>query len=127
MSPEEIINTFIAAIEAKQVDTAVSMTSENVSYENMPSKPIVGRDGVAKTLNSFLAPASNVDWQIVRQWSIAKTVINERLDRFQIGDGWLELPVAGIFEIDDNGQIVLWRDYFDMNSYVSQFAELNPS
>ncbi len=51
-------------------------------------------------------------------------MINERLDRFQIGDGWLELPTAGIFEIDDNDQIVLWRDYIDMGSYTRQFAKL---
>ncbi len=127
MSPEEIVNTFIAAIEAKDVDTALSLTSETISYENMPSSPITGREGVAKTLNSFLAPATNVDWQIVRQWSVGRTVINERLDRFQIGDGWLELPIAGIFEIDDDDRISLWRDYFDMGSYVRQFTELSQS
>jgi len=127
MSPEEVVNTFIAAIEAKDVDAAVSLAAENISYENMPSTPITGRDGVAKTLSGFLAAASTVDWQIVRQWTVGRTVINERLDRFQIGDGWLELPIAGIFEIDDNDQIVLWRDYFDMGSYLSQFTELTGS
>ncbi len=127
MSPEEIVTTFIAAIEAKDVDTAVSMTSESISYENMPSTPITGRAGVAKTLNGFLAPATEVDWQIVRQWSIGRTVINERLDRFRIGDGWLELPIAGIFEIDDDDRIVLWRDYFDMGTYVRQIGELSAS
>ncbi len=127
MSPEEIVTTFIAAIEAKDVDAAMSMTAENISYENMPTTPIVGRDGVAKTLSGFLAPAGDVDWQIVRQWAVGRTVINERLDRFQIGEGWLELPIAGVFEIDDNDQIVLWRDYFDMGSYLSQFAKLTSS
>ena len=51
-------------------------------------------------------------------------MINERLDRFQIGDGWMELPIAGIFKIDGDGKIALWRDYFDMGSYTRQFAKL---
>lgn len=124
MSPVETVNAFIAAVEAKDIDTAVSMLSESISYENVPMAPMTGRGSVAAALRQFLAPVSNVDWQIRSQWAIGRTVINERLDRFQFSTGWLELPVAGIFEVDDNDQIVLWRDYFDMNTYVQRVAEL---
>jgi len=124
MSPEEIVNAFIAAIEAKDIDTAMSIVSETISYENVPMAPISGRENVAATLEAFLTPVSNIDWQILNQWAIGRTVINERLDRFQFDNGWLEMPVAGIFEIDDNDQIVLWRDYFDLNTYVRRMAEL---
>jgi limonene-1,2-epoxide hydrolase len=51
-------------------------------------------------------------------------VINERVDRFKIGDGWLELAVAGIFKIDRDDKIALWRDYFDMAGYMRQLTEL---
>lgn len=127
MSPEEVVNAFIAAIEAKDVEAAAALTAEAISYENMPTTPITGREAVAKTLNGFLAPATEVDWPVTRQWAVGRTVINERLDRFKIGDGWLELAVAGVFEIDDNDQIVLWRDYFDMGSYTRQLAKLTAS
>ena len=50
-------------------------------------------------------------------------VINERVDRFHIGDGWLELPVAGFWEVRD-GLITLWRDCFDMSAYTSQLDAL---
>ena len=50
--------------------------------------------------------------------------MNERLDRFAIGGGWLELPVAGFFEVTDDGLISLWRDYFDMSTYLSQLSAL---
>ncbi len=124
MSPAETVAAFIAAIEAKDVDAAVALAAADISYENMPTDPIVGHEGLARTLHSFLAPASTVEWRILKQWTFERTVINERLDRFQIGDGWLELPIAGIFEIDDDGKISLWRDYFDMGSYTRQFAKL---
>lgn len=124
MTPEATVDAFIAAIEANDVDAAVAMTAAEISYENMPLAPIVGHDGLAATLRGFLAAVSAVEWRILRQWSVGGSVINERLDRFRIGDGWLELPVAGFFEVDDTGRITLWRDYFDMGSYVEQFNRL---
>lgn len=124
MTPAETVTAFIEAIERKDVDAAVAFAAPDISYENMPIDPVVGHEGLAATLNGFLAAASEVDWQILSQYEIGDTVVNERLDRFRIGDGWLELPIAGIFRIDDDGKIALWRDYFDMGSFQRQFAEL---
>jgi limonene-1,2-epoxide hydrolase len=124
MTPIEIVDAFIAAIEAKDIDAAVALTADDVSYENMPIDPVVGHDELATTLHGYLDTAGEVDWRIVEQWAVDRTVINERVDRFQIGDGWLELPVAGIFKIDDDGKIALWRDYFDLASYMRQLTEL---
>ena len=124
MSPSETVTGFIKAIERKDVDAAVSLTSPDISYENMPTDPIVGHEGLAATLDMFLGPAETVEWQMLSQYEIGSVVINERLDRFQIGNGWFELPIAGVFHVDDKGKIDLWRDYFDMGSYQRQYAEL---
>lgn len=124
MSPLEIVNRFIAAIEANDVERAVALAAPDISYENMPIAPIVGREAVAATLRGFLGAATAVEWRIVSEWEIGRTVVNERVDRFQIGSGWLELPVAGVFNVNGDDEIVLWRDYFDMSSYTSQLARL---
>ncbi|MDP7599231.1 MAG: limonene-1,2-epoxide hydrolase family protein [Acidimicrobiales bacterium] len=123
MTPTETVNAFIAAIERKDVEAAVALVSDDVSYENMPMQPIVGPEAMAATLEMFLAPASEVEWPVLRQFEVGNVVVNERLDRFKIGDGWLELPIAGVFEVVD-GRIRLWRDYFDMATYSRQMAEL---
>jgi limonene-1,2-epoxide hydrolase len=125
MTPAETVTTFIAAIERKDIAAAVALTAADISYENMPISPVVGHDGLAATLEMFLAAAAEVDWQILNQYEIGSVVFNERLDRFRIGDGWLELPIAGVFHIDDSGKIVLWRDYFDMATYERQLAALS--
>lgn len=124
MSPAETVTAFIEAIERKDIDAAVALTAEEISYENMPADPVVGHEVLAGMLNAFLGPANEVDWQILTQFEFGTTVLNERLDRFQIGSGWLELPIAGVFHINDEGKISLWRDYFDMGSYQRQFSEL---
>ena len=122
-TPEQVVADFIAAIEAQDVESAVALVADDISYENMPMDPIVGRDAVAAALTMFLEPAASVDWPVLRQITSGNCVINERLDRFEIGSGWLELPVAGVFEVN-NGRISLWRDYFDMGAYQRQMAEL---
>jgi limonene-1,2-epoxide hydrolase len=122
--PGEVVTAFIAAVEAKDLDTALSLVTDNVSYENVPIAPIVGKHAMRATLDMFLKSASRVEWRMLRQVVSGSVVINERLDRFQIGDGWLELPIAGFFEVTDDGLISVWRDYFDMSTYTRQFTAL---
>jgi limonene-1,2-epoxide hydrolase len=122
MTPTQIVNAFIAAIEAGDIDRAVSFLDEKISYENVPVKPIVGAENVRNALRSFTAGTTAVEWVIVSQVAIGNTVINERIDRFQVNGKWAELPVAGFFNVNDAGKITLWRDYFDMNTYVQQMA-----
>lgn len=124
MSSGDTVKSFIEAIERQDLDAARQMLAEDVSYENMPLQPILGREAVLQVITSFLEPAELVDWKILRQWDCDGVVINERIDRFRIGNGWLELPVAGFFEVDAQDQISLWRDYFDLGSYLSQLADL---
>lgn len=120
----QVVGAFIAAVEAKDLDTAIGLLADDVSYENVPMQPIVGTAAVRAALNGFLGSAGEVEWKILREMAAGNTVANERIDRFQIGSGWLELPVAGFFEVDEAGKITLWRDYFDLNSYLRQHAEL---
>lgn len=123
MTPQEVVGAFIAAIEARDVDAALAFLAEDVSYENMPMDPIVGREMTGMVLRSYLDISTEVEWRIVREVVDGDVVINERVDRFHIGGGWLELPVAGFWEVRD-GLITLWRDYFDMTAYTTQLAGL---
>jgi limonene-1,2-epoxide hydrolase len=123
-SPQQVVAAFIAAIEAKDVEGALGLVRDDVSYENMPIQPIVGKEAVRATLHAFLGAATRVDWQILREVVVGNVVVNERLDRFEINGKWLELPVAGFFELDDEGRIARWRDYFDMGAYTSQLTAL---
>jgi len=124
MSPSETVDAFIAAIERLDIDAAVALLAEDVVYHNVPMQPMTGRDAVRATLASFLGAASETEWPVSSQIATGNRVANERVDRFKIGDGWLEMPVAGFFEVDDDGLIAVWRDYFDLATYTDQMAKL---
>jgi len=124
MTPSETVTAFIEAIERLDIDGACAFVAEDISYENVPMQPVVGRDGVHATLSRFLGSASEVEWPVSSQLATGNRVANERVDRFKIGDGWLEMPVAGFFDVNDDGLITLWRDYFDLATYTDQMAIL---
>ena len=121
----DVVTAFIQTLERKDIDAAVLMLSEDVSYENVPIQPIVGREAVRTALGAFLNAATRVEWVVSRTVASGNAVVNERVDRFEINGKWLDLPVAGVFEVSDDGLITLWRDYFDMNTYTSQMASLS--
>ena len=118
-TPEEIVDKFMRHINEKDLDSATALLSENCEYDNVPMGKVFGRT----TIHEYLLPAmercTEIDWITTRQAAKDELVLNERLDRFLWPHGWVEVPVAGIFEVI-NGEITLWRDYFDLPTYIDQ-------
>jgi limonene-1,2-epoxide hydrolase len=55
-------------------------------------------------------------WDILSIVSKGDIVIAERLDRTSAGEKKVDLPCAGVFEME-KGKIKILRDYFDSNTY----------
>ena len=125
MTPDELVRTFIKHIEAKDLDSACALMTEDCEYDNVPMSKVFGIEAVKQVLGPFTAGCSEIDWVIMRQSSAGDMtsgiVLNERIDRFKMGERWVELPLAGVFEVK-NGKIALWRDYFDLGTFQKAMA-----
>ncbi len=121
MTPAEIVDAFIAALEAKDLDTALALVTDDCEYDNVPMAKVHGPAGIREVLAPFLGGCEEIDWVVHHQVEQGDVVMNERVDRFKMGERWIELPVAGLFVLRD-GRIALWRDYFDRESFTSQLA-----
>ncbi len=119
MTPGETVTAFIRAIEADDLDTACSLVGANCEYDNVPMGKVFGPEAIRDLLAPMLSAASTIDWVVHRQAVDGPVVFNERLDRFEMPFGWLEIPVTGVWEVHD-GAITLWRDYFDETTYRDQ-------
>lgn len=119
MSAGEIVGAFIAAVERRDIDAAMELLDDDIVYDNVPMPVMEGRDVVRAGLGAFIGGADEIEWVVHRQVESGGTVMNERLDRFRFGDRWLEVPVAGVWEVAD-GCITLWRDYFDLETFTKQ-------
>jgi limonene-1,2-epoxide hydrolase len=123
MTPEETVNEFIARVCRFDLDGACELVTDDVEYDNVPMGKNFGPEGIKSVLGLMAGGLDQAEWVIHRQVAAGNIVMNERTDRFGAGDKWLELPVAGIFEVHD-GKISLWRDYFDMGTFNDQLAGL---
>jgi len=68
-------------------------------------------------IGGFIGPWSETAGEIVSLISEGDYVAAERLDKTKAGDKQVDLPCFGMFEMSD-GKIKVWRDYFDLNTYV---------
>jgi limonene-1,2-epoxide hydrolase len=119
VEPDGVVRDFVAAIERKDVDAALALVTDDVVYDNVPIGAVAGPNGIRTALSGVLGAAQRVEWVTRHQVGVGDVVMNERLDRFQIGGRWVEVPVAGVFVLRD-GRIALWRDYFDLATYRRQ-------
>jgi limonene-1,2-epoxide hydrolase len=118
----EIVTQFCAQWKANiDIDAVLDFFTDDAEYVNVPiDPPNVGKDMIRATVEGFTGAASTIEFVVHMQAENSDgTVMNERTDRFLIGDTWVELPVMGVFELTD-GKISKWRDYFDLNQFMSQ-------
>ena len=116
MTPAEVVQGMIAAIERKDLAAACAFMADDVEYDNVPMAKVFGVEAVTTTLAPFIGGCTRIEWVVNHQAASGEVVMNERVDRFEMGGRWVELAVAGLFIVRD-GKIVLWRDYFDLGAF----------
>lgn len=120
-SNEELIRDFCLAWSRRDIDELVGYFTADAVYHNIPMDPVKGTDAIRNVLNLFVPGSSEIAWTIHNIASNGSLVFTERTDRFVVGDKSIDLPVAGVFEIDD-GKIAAWRDYFDLKTWTKAFG-----
>jgi limonene-1,2-epoxide hydrolase len=123
-TPEQIVDEFIARIVRLDLDAACELVSDDVEYDNVPMGKVTGPEGIKSVLGQMAGIVTEVEFVTHRQVAVGNTVMNERTDRFGREGVWGDLPVAGIFVVED-GKIVLWRDYFDMGTMTEMITKLS--
>ena len=122
MTPLETVNAFMTAAAKRDYDRALPLLTEDVEYQNMPIAPVKGRDAVKEQLEALLAMGTDSEWKVLNEVTSGNMVMNERVDRFQLGGKWAELPVMGVFILRDD-LIAEWRDYFDLQTIMGQISD----
>ena len=114
-TPTQVVEAFLDAFIALDLDTALTYIAEDCEYTNIPMGTVRGPAGVREVLEPFAAPIRENQFIILRKAAAGPMVFMERLDRHRLDHGWRELPVNSVFEVQD-GQITVWRDYFDLGT-----------
>ncbi|MFM8972702.1 MAG: limonene-1,2-epoxide hydrolase family protein [Actinomycetota bacterium] len=122
-APIDIVRDFCSLFgSGASIDELVARFTDDAVYHNIPIDPVVGHDDIRGMLGMFLAPGASIEFRVRHIVAAGDVVLTERVDVFRMGDATIELPVMGTFEVRD-GLIAAWRDYFDLNQYMSQLPQ----
>ncbi len=117
----DLVAAFCKAWSNRDVDEILGYFSEEAVYHNMPMPPMQGKPAIKTILQQIVSPATWIEWETLNMAENGNVVLTERVDRFEMGGKKVELPVAGVIEIE-SGKIKAWRDYFDMAAWTRQTA-----
>ncbi len=125
---EQLVTAFCMSFQSGDMAKVVSYLADHVLYHNIPWKPVTGHEGVRKVLDPFLhgSNCALTKMEIKHTTSSGHVVMNERLETWEKRDVKLELPVVGVFEIED-GKITKWRDYFESTHLTPLMAAMKGS
>jgi limonene-1,2-epoxide hydrolase len=116
-----IVEEFVAAWSSLDAARLAGYFCDDGSYHNMPSQPVTGKENVEKFIEQFLSNWTETDWDIINITEQGETVFCERLDRTKTQRGNVDLPCFGVFEME-GGKIKVWRDYFDLGTFMKAMA-----
>ncbi len=110
---ERIVTQFCLDWSTRDVNLLADYLADDIVYQMFERRPdIIGRDAFVKELGGFLQNLKEVEWEILRTYSIGELVINDRIDHF-IGEDEkrsMHFSIAGYFLVRD-GKIKIWKDY----------------
>ncbi|HUY26771.1 MAG TPA: limonene-1,2-epoxide hydrolase family protein [Candidatus Binataceae bacterium] len=121
-SSYEVVERFCEAWKHHDLDAIMAFFTDDAEYQNVPMGPgAKGKAAIKGVIDSFWPMAKSIEFKVLRAAANGNTVINERVDIFDLGAKKIELPVAGVFEVRGS-KIALWRDYFDLATWTKQMS-----
>lgn len=113
----EVVRDFVGAWSRLDPDELVGYFTDDICYHNMPMGPVNGIEQVRGMIAAFIGDWTETTWDLLNIAATGDVVFTERVDRITAGDRRVDLPVAGVFELEA-GRIRVWRDYFDLGTYT---------
>ena len=120
LTPGQVVAALVDACSRKDLDAVCALVTDDVVYDNVPVGVVHGPDGVRKVLSGGITDAATaIEWTVSVQTESGPDVMHERVDAFLVNGTWVRIPIAARFTVRD-GKVSLWRDYFDLQSYLEQ-------
>lgn len=108
-----VVERFLDLLQVGDVNGAAELLAMDVEYKNVSLPTVHGRERVRQLFGATLGRArSGFEVYVHAISADGPTVLTERTDVLWVRRLRVQIWVCGRFDVRD-GQIVLWRDYFD--------------
>jgi limonene-1,2-epoxide hydrolase len=107
------------------VEKILSMLSDGIVWQLwVPGGPTLrGREAIRADIERQLGFATFMRCGPIHVASNGPIVFTERTDEFRSRDLVVEHHLVAVFEVDDDGKIAAWREYFDPEDVNRQLRE----
>jgi limonene-1,2-epoxide hydrolase len=106
------VENFLYALQDEDFDTADSLMSDDIVWQNVGWPTMRGRRRIIKLFRRGEG-RMGFEVKIHRIAGEGNAVLTERTDALVVGPVRVQFWVCGVFEVHA-GRITLWRDYFDL-------------
>jgi limonene-1,2-epoxide hydrolase len=121
-SAESVVSKFLAAWKRSDPDELVSFFSDDAVWTDSTRGVFRGIDAIRAELQSAVKMVPSVVADVKTLVANVGTVMTERVDSFKVQGEPFDLEVAGVFEVDSNGRINCWHEYYDRKSIEDRLA-----
>lgn len=111
-SPVRVVERFMEFLRRGDLDAAAALLAKDVRYENVGLPTVHSRERVRRLFGKAYDAGAGFDVVIHTICADGGSVLTERTDFLTFRKLHIQLWVCGRFDVRE-GQIVLWRDYFD--------------
>jgi limonene-1,2-epoxide hydrolase len=111
-APTAVVERFLELLGAADLEGAMKLVASDVEYENVSLPTVHGRERMRRLFSTGYERGGGFEVYVHAIAADGATVLTERTDVLKLGRLRVQLWVCGRFDVRD-GQIVLWRDYFD--------------
>jgi limonene-1,2-epoxide hydrolase len=121
---QDVVAEFVRSWGKRDIDRIMGFFRDDAVYINIPiDPPAQGKQAIRNVIAGFVGMAQEIEFVVhnTAENEAKGVVMNERTDRFRMGDKWVEARVMGVFELE-GGKIRAWRDYFDLAEFQKQMA-----
>ncbi|ORV97738.1 hypothetical protein AWC13_16080 [Mycobacterium kubicae] len=122
-SPESVIRKFIDTWPRSDVDEMIAFFSDDAVYTDGPRGTFRGKEAIETEMRSLmdLVPTTTAD---VKHFLVSGGVVMvERVDVFEMAGETFDVEMSAVFEVNGDGLISRWRDYYDLRSLEERVAE----
>ena len=119
---ETVVREFIRAWSEGDAQKLADFFTEDAVVWNDGRTTVRGREAIYTHFKLQVTACTDCDFEVTQTVASGNIVFNERIDRMKIAGAPVELPVAGVFELDGAGKLTAWRDYFDLNTVMTQLS-----
>jgi limonene-1,2-epoxide hydrolase len=111
-APVAVVERFLDRLRATDSDGAADLLAVDVEYENKGLPTIHGRKRVRRLFEAMNRVGTGFEVYVHLISADGSSVLTERTDVLKWGRLRIQFWVCGRFDVRD-GEIVVWRDYFD--------------